>query len=156
MAQGKHPHLFVEILGFPGPEHSNSVRHDRVIFLFSSLSSVQSFFRTQVSFSSIQANLFLSPTYLTHLVSTHSIHLRSKKYICFARSWMVDLLFFFFFLLFRATLVAYRSSQARSPIGTAAACHTTVTAVLDLSHICDLHHILQQCQILNPLSKARD
>ena len=23
-------------------------------------------------------------------------------------------------------------------------------------HICDLHHSLQHCQILNPLSKARD
>ena len=26
----------------------------------------------------------------------------------------------------------------------------------DLSHICDLHHSSWQCQILNPLSKARD
>ena len=29
-------------------------------------------------------------------------------------------------------------------------------ATLALSHICDLHHSLQQCRILNPLSKARD
>ena len=26
----------------------------------------------------------------------------------------------------------------------------------DLSHICDLHHSLWQCQILNPVSEARD
>ena len=30
------------------------------------------------------------------------------------------------------------------------------TATQDPGHICDLHHSSQQCQILNPLSKARD
>ena len=30
------------------------------------------------------------------------------------------------------------------------------TAMRDPSHICDLHHNSQQCQILNPLSEARD
>ena len=30
------------------------------------------------------------------------------------------------------------------------------TAMLDQSLICDLHHSLPQCQILNPLSKARE
>ena len=33
---------------------------------------------------------------------------------------------------------------------------TTVTAMLDPSCICDLHHSSLQCWILNPLSKARD
>ena len=32
----------------------------------------------------------------------------------------------------------------------------TDTGTLDLGHVCDLCHSLQQCQILNPLSKARD
>ena len=32
---------------------------------------------------------------------------------------------------------------------------TTATAISDPSRICDLHHSAQQCQILNPLSKAR-
>ena len=32
--------------------------------------------------------------------------------------------------------------------------YITATAVSDLSLICDLHHSLWQCQILNPLSKA--
>ena len=32
----------------------------------------------------------------------------------------------------------------------------TATATQDLSHICDLHHSLWQCWILNPLSEARD
>ena len=34
--------------------------------------------------------------------------------------------------------------------------YTTATATPDLSHICNLHHSLQQCWILNLLSKARD
>ena len=34
--------------------------------------------------------------------------------------------------------------------------HATATATLDLSRICNLHHNLWQCQILNPLTKARD
>ena len=34
--------------------------------------------------------------------------------------------------------------------------YTTATATPNLSHICDLGCSLQQCQILNPLSKARD
>ena len=32
--------------------------------------------------------------------------------------------------------------------------YTRATATPDLSHICDLHH--SSCQILNPLSEARD
>ena len=32
----------------------------------------------------------------------------------------------------------------------------TATAAWDPSHICDLYHNSQQCQILNPLSEARD
>ena len=34
--------------------------------------------------------------------------------------------------------------------------YTIDTSTPDPSHICDLHHSLWQCQILNPLSKARD
>ena len=34
--------------------------------------------------------------------------------------------------------------------------YTTVTATWDLSHICDLHHSSEQCQILNLLSEAKD
>ena len=34
--------------------------------------------------------------------------------------------------------------------------YTTATAMSDLSNIGDLHHSSCQCQILNPLSKARD
>ena len=34
--------------------------------------------------------------------------------------------------------------------------YTRATAMPDPSHICHLHHILQQCRILNPLNEARD
>ena len=32
----------------------------------------------------------------------------------------------------------------------------TATATQDPSYVCDLHHSSQQCQILNPLTEARD
>ena len=32
----------------------------------------------------------------------------------------------------------------------------TATAIPDPSHLCNLHHSLWQCWILNPLSEARD
>ena len=34
--------------------------------------------------------------------------------------------------------------------------YTTTTATQDPSRICKLHHNTRQCQILNPLSEARD
>ena len=55
-----------------------------------------------------------------------------------------------------ATPVAYRSSQARSRIGAAAAAYAAAIATLDPGRICDLQHSLQQCWILNLLSKAKD
>ena len=63
-----------------------------------------------------------------------------------------------FFGFFRAAPVAYGGSQARGPMGAAAAGlqQATATAMQDPRYICDLHHLSQQRQILNPLSKARD
>ena len=34
--------------------------------------------------------------------------------------------------------------------------YARATAMQDPSHVCDLHHSSQQCQIVNPLSKGRD
>ena len=34
--------------------------------------------------------------------------------------------------------------------------YTIATATRDLSHVCDLHHNSWPCQIINPLSNARD
>ena len=55
-----------------------------------------------------------------------------------------------FFLLFRTAPAAYESFQSRGRIGPVA------TALLDLSHICNLCLRLPQCWNLNPLSRARD
>ena len=66
---------------------------------------------------------------------------------------------FIYFCLFRAAVVVYGSSQARCRIGVVAAdfCHRhSATASPNPSLIWNLHHSLWLCQILNPLSKARD
>ena len=55
-----------------------------------------------------------------------------------------------------AAPAAYGSSQAGDQIRAAAEICTTATAAWDPSHILDLRCSLWQCQILNPLSKARD
>ena len=62
----------------------------------------------------------------------------------------------FFFFLFGAAPAAYRGSQARGLIGATAAGLPTAIAMPDLSLICHPHHSSWQCQILNPLSEARD
>ena len=65
------------------------------------------------------------------------------------------LFFSFFFLLFRATPVAYGDSQARGPIGATAAGLHHSTATSGPSCICNLHHSSWQQQIFHPLSEAR-
>ena len=72
-------------------------------------------------------------------------------YLCNILSFS-EITFFFFSFFFIATSVAYESSPARGRIGA----YATATATLDSSHICDLFHSLQQYQIFNPLSEARD
>ena len=61
-----------------------------------------------------------------------------------------------FVFLFMATPTACGSSQARSQIGAAPEAYATAVATLDPSHFHNLPHSLQQRQILNPLSDARD
>ena len=63
---------------------------------------------------------------------------------------------FFFSLSFRATPVADGSSWARDPARSQLQSYITATATPDPSHLCDLHHSLQQCWILNPQREARD
>ena len=55
-----------------------------------------------------------------------------------------------------AAPAAFGSSRARSQTGDAAVAYATATATPDLSHICNLHHSLRQCWLLNPLKEARD
>ena len=70
---------------------------------------------------------------------------------------ILSILVFLFcpFAFSRAAPAAHGRSQARGLIGAVAA-YTTTTATQDPSRICDSHHSSRQCQILNPLSKARD
>jgi len=64
--------------------------------------------------------------------------------------------FLVFLSFFRAAPAAYGSSQAMDQIGAVAEADATVTATLRPNPTCNLCHSLWQCQILNPLSKARD
>ena len=98
-----------------------------------------------------------------------SIIKREREYflsVCLSVFLSVFLSFFFFlsfllsFLSFKATPEAYGGSQARGRIQLSLPAHATATATPDPSHICDPYHsswrCSQQCQILNPLSGARD
>ena len=64
--------------------------------------------------------------------------------------------FLFVFLSFRATPAAHRGSGLRVKSKLQPLAYATAIAMWDLSHVCNLHHSSQQCQILNPLSEARD
>ena len=63
----------------------------------------------------------------------------------------LSFLFFFFFYLRHMEVPRLGGKSELSLLA-----YTTVTAMPDLSCICDLHHSSWQCQILNALSKARD
>jgi len=62
---------------------------------------------------------------------------------------------FFVFFLFIAAPAAHGSSRARGWIRASAASHSH-SQIRHPSQICDLYHSSLQCQILNPLSEARD
>ena len=68
--------------------------------------------------------------------------------------------FFFFFLLKYVFLGLYLWHVEVPRLGVAwelqLLAYTSATATWDLSRVCDLHHSSQQCQILKPLSEARD
>ena len=57
---------------------------------------------------------------------------------------------------FRATLMAYRCSQARGQIGATAAGLSHSHSNVGPNCIFDLHHSSWQRRILNPLSEAKD
>ena len=69
----------------------------------------------------------------------------------------LSLLFFFFFLAFLG-LYPWHMEVPRLGVKPELQllAYTTVTAMLDPSNVCNLHHSLWQPQILNSLSKARD
>ena len=61
-----------------------------------------------------------------------------------------------FFFLFAALQLLHRMEDPRLGVRDAAPGLRTATAMPDLSLVSDLQHSLRQCQILNPLSEARD
>ena len=61
---------------------------------------------------------------------------------------------FFFFLRLHLWHTKVPKIEVESELQLQA--YTTVTAMWDPSHICDLQHSLQQCQIPNPLSESKD
>ena len=68
-------------------------------------------------------------------------------------------LFFFvfiYFFLFRATPIAYGSSQVRGQIGGVVLVYTTATAMWYPIYICDLCYSSWQCHIPDPLNKTRN
>ena len=60
------------------------------------------------------------------------------------------------FLLFRAALQHIEVPKLGVKSKLQLPAYTTATATPDPSHVCNLHHSLWQCQILNQLSEARD
>uniref|UniRef100_A0A8D0Q2C6 Uncharacterized protein n=1 Tax=Sus scrofa TaxID=9823 RepID=A0A8D0Q2C6_PIG len=85
-------------------------------------------------------------------------------FLCCAKACQFDevplvYLFVYLFCLFafyRAVPVAYGGAQATGLIRAVASGLCQSHSNTDLCHICDLHHSSWQCQILNPLRKARD
>ena len=68
-------------------------------------------------------------------------------------------IFFFLFLvfcLFKAAPMAHGGSQVRGPFRATAPGQYHSHSNTGSEHVCKLHHSSWQCQILNPLSKARD
>ena len=74
---------------------------------------------------------------------------KNLKYLYTLRVCQCIVVFVLFCFWFFAFLWLYLQHIEVSRLGTG-------MATLDLSHICDLCHSSQQCQILNPLSEARN
>ena len=63
---------------------------------------------------------------------------------------------FIYFLLFRATLMAYGGSRLGVKSELWLLAYTTATVMRDPSHVCHLYHGSWQHRIPDPLSQARD
>ena len=95
------------------------------------------------------------PSRSIHIVKNDKTSFFLWPFFFIARSCGSSFLFFSF-LLFRAAPMAYGSSQARGPIGAAAAGLHHSHSNSNPSCIWDLHHSSLHHWILNPLSRARD
>ena len=69
--------------------------------------------------------------------------------------------FFFFFFFSFSWILGLNPQHMEVPrpgvqLELQLSAYTTTTATRDPSHVCNLHHSSRQCQILDPLSEARD
>ena len=103
--------------------------------------------------------LLLSNDIVIHILVHFDLQIKWILFIIWLQ-WLVILIFILFyvliFLLFRATGVAYGSSQARGRMAATAAGLYHNQATPDPSCVWDLHNSSGQGQILNPLREARD
>ena len=68
----------------------------------------------------------------------------------------ISFLSFFFFSFYGCTCSIWRFARLGVKLELQLLAYTIATATQDPSHICDLHHSLWQCQIINSLNQARD
>ena len=80
----------------------------------------------------------------------HHFSMNSDKWPVFSGHFL-----FFFFCLFGVHLWHMEVPRPGAESELQMLAYTPAIAMLDLSHICDLHWNLWQCQILNPLNGAR-
>ena len=76
--------------------------------------------------------------------------------ICSATGELWFFIFLFSLFFFMPAPIAFVSSWAGVKLELQLQAYTIATAMLDPNHIFNLCHSLWQCQILNPLSEARD
>ena len=68
----------------------------------------------------------------------------------------IDIPLFFFFCFLGTHLQHVEDPSLGVKLELQLLGYTTATATQDPSHVCDLQHSSQPCQILNPMSEARD
>ena len=79
------------------------------------------------------------------------VHIQIQKYICIR---VCVYTYIYFLIGLHLQYMEVSGLGVKSELWLPA--HATVTAMQDLSHICDLYHRLRQHQIPNPVSEARD
>ena len=97
---------------------------------------------------------------------SHFLREALPGYSCWRSPWhfawfsFLFFFFFFFFFFFKIFLELHLQHMEVPRLGVESElqllAYATATATWDPRHICDLHHSSWQCQILNPLSEARD
>ena len=92
--------------------------------------------------------------FLSYLLCFSRDPLTSTVYLLDLGTWMKQFGIFFFFLRPHLQHMEVPRLGVESELQLPA--YITAKAILDPSCICNIHHSLQQCRILNPLSKAKD